>query len=113
MTTNMNIATIVRTLRMDRNLSLRDLAELSGVTASYLSRIENDTKPNISINVLSSLCHALQADPRLFLDDELQKAYVHPIDLKDFFLLLEIYHEGRKLTLEQKQKIIEGITNSN
>ncbi len=111
MTTNTSISTIVRTLRMDRNLSLRDLAELSSVTASYLSRIENDVKPNISINVLSSLCQALKADPRLFLDSELQKSYVNPIDWKDSFILQEVYHEGKKLTLEQKQKIIESITN--
>ncbi|WP_431028640.1 helix-turn-helix domain-containing protein [Lysinibacillus sp. LZ02] len=84
MTTTMSIATIVRTLRIDRNLSLRDLAALSGVTASYLSRIENDIKPNITINVLSSLCRALKADPKLFLDDDLQKVLVQPIDFKDF-----------------------------
>ena len=105
-----NIATIVKTLRLDRGLSLRELANRAGVTASYLSKIENNLTPNITINVLVALCHALEADPKLFLDDQLQKDFAEPLDWKDFFLVREIHTNGEKLTLEQKQKIIEVIT---
>ncbi|MFJ7371715.1 helix-turn-helix domain-containing protein, partial [Lysinibacillus sp. NPDC098008] len=39
---------LIKTLRLDRNLSLRELADKAGVTASYISKIENGLKPNIT-----------------------------------------------------------------
>ena len=105
-----NIATIVKTLRLDRTLSLRELANRAGVTASYLSKIENNVTPNITVNVLAALCRALEADPKLFLDDKLQEAFAEPLDWRDFFLVKELHNNKEKLTLEQKHYIIEAIT---
>lgn len=107
-TVETNIAMLIKTLRLDRNLSLRELADKAGVTASYISKIENGLKPNITLNVLLALCEALQADPKLFLNDKMQKAYEEPLDWKDFFLMSEVHHHGEPLTLEQKQKMIEA-----
>ena len=109
-TNTANIPTIIKTLRLDRGLSLRELAHKAGVTASYLSKIENNLTPNITINVLAALCHALEADPKLFLDDKLQKAYTEPLDWKDFFLVNVLHNNGETLTSEQKQKIIDTVT---
>lgn len=94
---------IIRILRSDRGLSLRELANKTGVTASYLSKLENEIHTNMSLAIFSLICKALNANPNLFLDDQLQSMLVQPLEIRDFFLIQELYYEGKILTEEQKK----------
>jgi len=60
---------IIRILRIDRGFSLRELGRKTGITASYLSRLENDSCSNMSISILLLLCKTLNAHPSLFFDE--------------------------------------------
>lgn len=57
----MSLGSTIGELRKARNLTMKDLALMSGVTASLISQIEHD-KANPSINTLLSIAAALDTD---------------------------------------------------
>ncbi|WP_053484314.1 helix-turn-helix domain-containing protein [Lysinibacillus sp. FJAT-14745] len=111
-TTKLNPGAIIKILRKDRGYSLRELANEAGITASYLSKLENDINTDISLAVFSMLCRALNANPKIFLDEDLQSKLMHPMDLHDFFLMQELHYNGSPLTSEQKEVMLAAIINS-
>lgn len=58
----------IRELRKKKRLTLQKLAELTGLTKGYLSRIENSAKPP-PIYTLSRICSALEIDMGILLSD--------------------------------------------
>lgn len=48
----------IRTARIGKNLTVRQLAEISGVPYQNITKIENG-KYNVSIDILGKLCHAI------------------------------------------------------
>lgn len=64
----MNFGEKLKYVRGLRNLSLYDLAERSGLSAPYLSEIEN-SKKRPSTKSLEKIAKALNADAWFFLDD--------------------------------------------
>lgn len=65
----------IRDRRNELNMSLRDLGEKTGLTASFLSQVENDlTSPSISS--LQRIANALQYPMFAFLEDENQTEQV-------------------------------------
>lgn len=55
----MEIGDIIKSKRLDCNLSQNDLAERSGVTQSMISKVEGGTAKNVSIEILRKLAKAL------------------------------------------------------
>ena len=53
------LGTALRAFRLDRGVTLRELAELSSVSPGYLSELERGRK-EVSSEVLASVCHALE-----------------------------------------------------
>lgn len=69
------IGSRIRERRKEVGLSLRDLGEMTGLTASFLSQVENDqTSPSISS--LQKIATALQIAMFNFLDDAPQNEVV-------------------------------------
>lgn len=62
----MNIGERIKQLRIDKNLTQPQLAELASIEQSYLSKLEND-KSMPSAEILSSLLKALAVDMPAFL----------------------------------------------
>jgi XRE family transcriptional regulator, master regulator for biofilm formation len=66
----------IQQLRLQRRMSLSELAERAGVAKSYLSAIERDIQGNPSISVLEKLCGVLGVSMTALIegdDAELQK----------------------------------------
>ena len=59
----------VRRIRKAQHLSLREMAERTGLSVSYLSSFEND-KANITINALRSIAKALDVSVKMLLANE-------------------------------------------
>lgn len=64
----MKIGERVRTRRKELNFSLRELGEQTGVSASFLSQVEND-QVSPSLNSLQSIATALQVPMFYFLNN--------------------------------------------
>jgi transcriptional regulator with XRE-family HTH domain len=64
----MKIGERIRTRRKELGLSLRELGEMTGVSASFLSQVEND-QVSPSLNSLQGIATALQVPMFYFLND--------------------------------------------
>ncbi|MCF8565078.1 helix-turn-helix domain-containing protein [Alicyclobacillus tolerans] len=64
------IGKTIRKIRLIRQLSLTQLANLAGVTKSYVSYIERNPDSNPSVDVLERLCNALEVDVDFVLQPE-------------------------------------------
>ncbi|SET08530.1 Transcriptional regulator, contains XRE-family HTH domain [Oceanobacillus limi] len=61
----------IKKKRLDRGYSLTILAEMSGVSKSYLSYLERDLRTNPSLQVLTSIAKALDCSLEFLLGDEM------------------------------------------
>lgn len=90
----------IQKLRLERGLSLSDLADRAGVAKSYLSTIERDIQKNPSISFIEKIASVLGVAPQdlLQLDDE------EPLDAE----WLEILREARRngVTKEQLEEFL-------
>lgn len=64
----MDIGTKIRKRRQEIGLSLRELGEKAGITAGFLSQVENN-QASPSLNSLHNIARALNAPMFYFLDD--------------------------------------------
>lgn len=95
----------IKQLRLEKSLTLSELAERSGVAKSYLSKIERSIQSNPSIQLLEKLADALSVS----IDDILygNTAPIHEIEIdkqwKD--LILEAMASG--VSKEQFREFLE------
>lgn len=68
LTTSNRFGELLRALREEKGYTLRQLEEMTNVTASYLYRIETGNRKAPSINVVHRLAEALEVDPSLLLE---------------------------------------------
>jgi PTS system nitrogen regulatory IIA component len=64
----MHIGATLKLLRVDANLSLRDLARRIGVSSAYLSRVEHGLDPAPTPERLAAIARELDVPPALLLD---------------------------------------------
>lgn len=68
----------IRQFRIQKNLSLSELAERAGVAKSYLSAIERYIQVNPSIQVLERLAGVLSVPVHVLIEDDADHAAVPP-----------------------------------
>lgn len=90
----------IQQLRMEKGLSLSELAERAGVAKSYLSSIERDIQANPSIHFLEKIASVLQVDIQTLLRPKDQK---HPdrSDLDQEWL--DLAHEAMMSGISKEQ----------
>jgi transcriptional regulator with XRE-family HTH domain len=69
MTSSLNIGKKIRELRLSRNINLRELSKLCGISASLISQIENN-RVTPSIKTLKKISENLGEKASFFLEDE-------------------------------------------
>lgn len=99
------IAKRIRELRIAKNMTQEQLAELVGFDVSYLGRIERGKSANIQINTLEKIVAALDIDYQTFFSFEnsakREFAIIHELSVsKNRDELLDIIE--RIIKLEQK-----------
>ena len=90
----MHIAARIKFFREQKGYTVNKLANLAGISQSYLRAVELGQK-NPTVDLLSSLCWALDISLRDFFNDELLS------DLKQDELILQIY----RLSDEQRKQL--------
>ena len=70
MSGDLQIGSVVKKLRMEKGLTLQQLADMTSLTAAYISKIENE-KVSPSIQTLKKLADALEASITEFFENDL------------------------------------------
>jgi len=65
----LNVGKMIRNIRTDKNMTLKDLAEKAEISVSYLSQIENDSV-NMNLRVLEAIGNALNVPLYAFFIQE-------------------------------------------
>jgi len=93
----MNVAERIKQLRESQNMTKTRLAQLSGVSQSYISDIEAG-KRNPTLEVISRICDALGVTVVELLSDEETKPEIEPESLR-FAKLAEKLDPGERKAL--------------
>lgn len=102
-----NIGELLKQLREDKNLTLKELAEKSGVGPSTISDIENGKAKNPRIDTLINLANALDTTVNIFLDNPDETKYKKLEEYKEKNQLF--FSKFDKLSDNAKDKIIKMI----
>lgn len=68
---SINIGKLLKDLRYEKGLTLKMLSEMSGLSVSFLSQVEN-SKSSITLQSLSKITDALEVSRSYFFPDETQ-----------------------------------------
>jgi XRE family transcriptional regulator, master regulator for biofilm formation len=90
----------IQKLRLERGLSLSDVADRAGVAKSYLSTIERDIQKNPSISFIEKVAAVLGVAPQ----DLLQHHDEEPLDAEWVAILQEARKSG--VTKEQLEEFL-------
>ena len=82
----MNVGARIKQLRIAKNYSVNKLANLAGISQSYLRDVELGNK-NPTIETLSFLCDALDISLRDFFADETSSDFIDDPLLKQIYRL--------------------------
>ena len=96
---------VIKDIRKERKLTLRELSEKTGLSVSYLSEIENNKVKEPSFIVICKICAAL--------GEKVENIYFAPDEIDSVRNMLEIYIEKYGLTDIKTQnisKILDKIT---
>lgn len=64
----MGIGYHLKVARVGKKMKAQDLAQQVGINSKYLSRIENDKAPGVSVAILARLCRALGTEPNVVME---------------------------------------------
>lgn len=62
MTLGRTVARNVKAIRLEKGMSQQDLADKTGLTVRYISRLENSA-PNLTLDVVERLSRGLKCEP--------------------------------------------------
>ncbi len=93
----MNIGDRIKFFREERNLSVNKLANMAGVSQSYLRDLELGNKQP-TVEYLSYVCDALKISLSTFFSDEESK--------NEFLYLIDKLNEQQKSTLKEFLKTL-------
>ncbi len=99
MTTAMSLGSSIRFLREARQLGLRRFAGATGLSPSYLSRIERDCVPPPSAEIIERIAAALRTDP----DELLAAAGLLPRAVLNLI-------QSRPATIKKIASLVDGMT---
>ncbi|SFI91866.1 MULTISPECIES: helix-turn-helix domain-containing protein [unclassified Bacillus (in: firmicutes)] len=93
----------IKRLRLQRGISLTELAEKAGVAKSYISSIERNLQKNPSIQFLEKISNVLHVSVDVLLHDEPAEEYT--LDSEWIKLVKEAMHSG--VSKEQFREFLE------
>ncbi|MBB2483535.1 helix-turn-helix transcriptional regulator [Bacillus sp. APMAM] len=98
---------MLKKLREERGLSLGRLSELTGISPSYLNRLEKSIKRSPGFTKIVTLASALNVDPWVLAGSSLKWDKREIIGFKELLFNHQIQHNGNLLTAEEKELLLE------
>jgi len=104
----MSVGKNVRKIRKEKGLSILDLKNLTGLSKSTISDLEND-KSSPTIETLQKIANALNVDIKEFFKNESEKQSNTEDDLEDVFPegVYVLRRASKKLSPEAKKQMIK------
>ena len=92
-------------MRVERGMSLEDLSKRSGISCSYISRLEKSIRKSPGFGKIISLAEALDTDVELLTGTNLQQLIRETYSIKGLLLKHSVEYNGKFLTLKEKTAI--------
>ncbi len=100
---------MLKKLREERGMSLGKLSELTGISASYLNRLERSKRKSPGFPILMALSEALKVEPWTMVGSSLSWDKGETISIKELIFNHRIQHHGKLLRAEEKELLLEII----
>jgi transcriptional regulator with XRE-family HTH domain len=111
--TNLNIGNTIRNKRKHLGITQEALAELSGLSVNYISKIERINDQNISLKSLNAIADALRVEVTELLGNQEQPSKQSNVSIQEQLLLKKLRQlepEMQKRLLKDFQDIIGAFT---
>lgn len=105
-----NFGSIIKFSRENKNLSLKELEDKTGISASYINRLENGERQAPSVPIASELADALELDLAMLLDVCNNKSKSDDlISIAELLLMNDFKINGVNIGKEAKELIVSLI----
>lgn len=105
---NSVIAGLIKNKRKELGLSLKDLEKITGISASYINRLETNSRNRPSIEIIKKLSIALNLDMGK-LPGILQEAVSNSNNIIEIIRKENLSYNGINLSIPQKNKLCNVI----
>lgn len=99
---------MLKTLRKKRGLTLADLSDMSGISISYLNRLEKGERKSPGFTKILKLAKVLNVDPGSLVGSDLTMTD-KPVSISELLFSAQIEHNGEILTASEKELLVEII----
>lgn len=100
---------MLKRLRKERGLSLEELAKMTGISASYLNRLERSKRKSPAFPKILVIAEALGVEPWMLAGSKLYWNKAEPIGIRELLSNHQVHNEGKLLTLDEKEVLVEII----
>lgn len=100
---------LIKLNRVNQNLTISQLAEITGVSGSYLSRLENSEKRTPSYKIMLSICNALNISINEMFDTTNEEDAINLKKIDSLIITNDFIIGDKKATRKQKDAIIDLI----
>lgn len=97
---------LLKKFREERGMSLQGLANKSGVTASYIHRLETGERRRPGTFILEGIGNALNVDPAILIGIDYRNRNGEEIELGELIFSNKIVYRGRVLDAETKDALL-------
>lgn len=108
-----NFGSLIKHLREGKGYSLKDMEELTGISSSYIHRIEKGERKAPSIKIIERLAEVLDQDVYDLLEVANQEPQGDLPTLEQLILSNNFTINGKKTTKEAKQQLVELLSKIN
>lgn len=98
---------MLKRLRVEQGLSLNDLSIKTGISSSYINRLEQSKRKSVSFPKLVALSEALGVEPWVLAGSSLNWSKGETTDLKELLFNHQVQHNGEILSAEVKEILLE------
>lgn len=98
---------MLKRLRVEQGLSLNDLSIKTGISSSYINRLEQSKRKSVSFPKLVALSEALGVEPWVLAGSSLNWNKGETIGLKELLFYHQVQHNGEILSAEVKEILLE------
>ena len=102
-----NLGLKIRSIRLKQGLTISELAQLSGVSSSYINRLENGERKNISVYILKKLSFCLSVPLQELLALEEQDLVISYPDIIALLIDNDFTIDGQLVSRDLKESMID------